>query len=169
MLTLSVVLRVFAVCVLGWLAVVDVRVRRLPDVGVLAVAALFFVDALAMRMSLATVGLHLGIALAVYVFCALLFALKMLGGGDAKLAAVLFLWTGPGMALPTLTLISVTGTFVGLTSLATSGMDPSAFNGPLRALAMFSSRRGVPYGVALAVGGGAAILLPALLPFVFRH
>lgn len=169
MFALSVALRFFAVGVLGWLAVVDVRVRRLPDTGVLAVAALFVVDALAMRMPLLAVGRHFGVALAVYLVCALLFALKMLGGGDAKLAAVLFLWVGPGMLLPTLTLISVTGTLVGLTSLATSGMDPAAFRGPLRALAMFSGRRGVPYGVALAIGGGTAILLPALLPFVLTH
>jgi len=169
MLALSLAVRLTAVCVLGWLAVVDVRARRLPDAGVLAVAVLFLADALATRLSLAAVGLHFGVALAVYVVCALLFALKLLGGGDAKLAAALFLWAGPGLSLPMLTLISVTGTLVGLTSLATSGMEPAAHGGPLRALAMFSSRRGVPYGVALALGGGAAILLPALLPFVFRH
>jgi len=169
MIALSIAVRVAAVCLLGWLALVDVRARRLPDGGVLTVALLFFADALATRMPLAAVGIHLGIAFAVYALCALLFALKLLGGGDAKLAAALFLWAGPAMLLPMLTLISVTGTLVGLTSLATSGMEPAAHRGALRALALFSGRRGVPYGVALAAGGGAAILLPAVLPFVLRH
>jgi prepilin peptidase CpaA len=35
----------------------------------------------------------------------------------------------------------------------------------MRALAMFSGARGVPYGVALALGGGLVIVLPALMPF----
>jgi len=169
MFALSVAARLVAVCLLGWLAVVDVRARRLPDAGVLALALLFFADALAARMPLATVGVHVGVALAVYALCALLFALKLLGGGDAKLAAALCLWAGPALLLPMLTLISIAGALVGLTSLATSGMEPAAHRGALRALALFSGRRGVPYGVALAVGGGAAILLPAVLPFVFRH
>jgi prepilin peptidase CpaA len=36
----------------------------------------------------------------------------------------------------------------------------------MRALAMFSGARGVPYGVALALGGGVVIVLPALLPLL---
>jgi prepilin peptidase CpaA len=55
---------------------------------------------------------------------------------------------------------------VSLVSLATRNMNPSQRFVPLRALAMFSAARGVPYGVALAFGGGLVIVLPALLHLI---
>lgn len=70
------------------------------------------------------------------------------------------------MSLPALTLISVIGTVVSLISLATRAMNPVQRFMPMRALAMFSGARGVPYGVALALGGGIVIVLPALMPFI---
>jgi prepilin peptidase CpaA len=115
-------------------------------------------------MSLSNVLEHLLLAFGVFIVCAVLFALKMLGGGDAKLASVIFMWAGPNLWLPALTLISVIGTLVSLVSLATRYMDLDQRSLPMRALAMFSGARGVPYGVALALGGGSIIMLPALLP-----
>ncbi|SAK97035.1 peptidase A24A, prepilin type IV [Caballeronia calidae] len=162
---LSLAIRLIVLCVLLWLAVIDVRSRRLPTKIVLSVGALFFVDALARRMPIDDVIVHLLLALGVFVFCAVLFAAKMLGGGDAKLASVIFLWAGLALSLPALTLISVIGTVVSLISLATRHMNPVQRFMPMQALALFSGTRGVPYGVALALGGGLVIVLPALLPF----
>jgi prepilin peptidase CpaA len=34
---------------------------------------------------------------------------------------------------------------------------------------MFSGARGVPYGVALALGGGSIIVLPSLLPLILSR
>jgi prepilin peptidase CpaA len=161
---LSLAIRLVVVFSLLWLAVVDVRVRRLPTPAVLVIGALFFVDALIVRMSLGNVLEHFLLALGVFIVCAALFALKMLGGGDAKLASVIFMWAGPSLWLPALTLISVIGTLVSLVSLATRHMESDQRSLPMRALAMFSAARGVPYGVALALGGGSIIMLPALLP-----
>jgi prepilin peptidase CpaA len=76
------------------------------------------------------------------------------------------LWVGSSLSLPALTLISVIGLGVSLISLATRYMDPAQRSPPLRALAMFSGARGVPYGVALALGGGSVIVLPAVLPLL---
>ncbi|MFT4432803.1 prepilin peptidase [Caballeronia sp. 15715] len=166
---LSLAIRLVVLCALLWLAVVDVRVRRLPTPAVLAIGALFFVDALIVRMSLGDALAHLLLAFGVFVVCAGLFAAKMLGGGDAKLASIIFLWAGAGLWLPTLTLISVIGTLVSLVSLATRNMNPDQHSGLMRALAMFSGTRGVPYGVALALGGGSIIVLPALLPLILTR
>lgn len=166
---LSLAIRLAVLCALIWLAVIDVRSRRLPTRVVLAVGALFFVDALTLRLSFDQVVTHLGLALGVFLVCAALFAARMLGGGDAKLAAIIFLWVGLSLALPALTLISVIGTVVSLISLATRNMNPDQPSRPLRMLAMFSGARGVPYGVALAVGGGAVIVLPALLPLFLKR
>jgi prepilin peptidase CpaA len=146
----SLAIRLLVLCVLLWLAVVDVRVRRLPNGAVFAIGVLFFIDAL--------------VALGVFAVCAALFAARMLGGGDAKLAAVIFLWVGRDLSWSTFTLISLIGTVVALISLAARHIKPRQQSRPMRALAMFSSARGVPYGVALALGGGTVIVLSAALP-----
>lgn len=166
---LSLAIRLVVLCALLWLAVTDIRSRRLPTRVVLAVGALFFLDAATLRLTFDQVIVHLGLALGVFLVCAALFAAKMLGGGDAKLASVIFLWAGLSLALPALTLISVIGTVVSLVSLATRNMNPDQPSRPLRALAMFSGARGVPYGVALAFGGGVAIVLPAVLPLILKR
>ncbi|WP_407070649.1 A24 family peptidase [Paraburkholderia rhynchosiae] len=142
----------------------DVRTRRLPSRTVLMVGALFFLDALILRTSIGDIGMHVAIALCALVGCVAMFAAKIIGGGDAKLASVIFLWAGPGLSWPALALISIIGTFVSLVSLATRHMNSDQRSRPMRALAMFSAARGVPYGVALALGGGSVIVLPALLP-----
>ncbi|MGI4859157.1 MAG: A24 family peptidase [Janthinobacterium lividum] len=164
----SLALRLIALCALFWLAVVDVRERRLPTRIVLAIGGLFLIDAAVDRMPGASLLAHAALACCVFAVCALLFAARMLGGGDAKLAAVIFLWTGPALSLPTLALISVIGTLVSCVSLATRRLNDQQPSAPRRALAMFSSQRGVPYGVALALGGGTTIVLPAVLPFLTR-
>jgi prepilin peptidase CpaA len=160
---LSLAIRVVVVCALLWLAVFDVRFRRLPTKVVAGIGVLFFVDALVIRMPLDLVIAHLLLAVGVFAVCAALFAANVLGGGDAKLATVIFLWVGLGLSLAALSLISVIGTLVSLVSLATRRMNPDQHAQPLRSLAMFSGARGVPYGVALALGGGTVIVLPGLL------
>ncbi|MDR5762700.1 prepilin peptidase [Caballeronia sp. LZ035] len=166
MTVLSLIIRLAVIGALLWLAITDVRTRRLPTSIVLTIGALFFIDALVAGMPLDDLISHLSLAVLVFLVCALLFAAKMLGGGDAKLASVIFLWVGFGLSLATLTLVSVIGTVVSLVSLATRNMNPSQRSMPLRALAMFSASRGVPYGVALAFGGGLVIMLPALLHLI---
>jgi prepilin peptidase CpaA len=166
---LSLAIRLAILCALLWLAVVDVRTRRLPTRVVLTIGALFFVDALILRMSPHDVVMHLLVTLAVFLACAALFAANMLGGGDAKLASVIFLWAGPGLSLPALTLISVVGTLVSLISIGTRSMNPHQRSPVLQALAMFSAARGVPYGVALAIGGGSIIVLPSVLPLILSR
>ena len=166
---MSLAIRVLVLCALLWLAVFDLRYRRLPTKVVLAVGALFFVDALIVGMPLKDMATHAVLALAVFVVCAALFVAKMLGGGDAKLAAVVFLWAGTSLSLPALTLISLIGTVVSLVSLATQHMHQDHRSPPLRALAMFSGKRGVPYGVALSLGGGSIIVLPPVMHWLLMR
>jgi prepilin peptidase CpaA len=161
---LSLAIRLVVLCALIWLAVVDVRVRRLPSRQIIVIGLLFFIDAMVTHLSPGNVLRHFLLALCVFAVCAALFAANLLGGGDAKLAAIIFLWAGPGLSLPALVLISATGLLVSLLSLATRRMHPDQHSSPMRALAMFSAAHGVPYGVALAFGGGLVIVLPTLLP-----
>ena len=166
MLLLSLAIRLIVLCTLLWLAVIDVRDRHLPTRIVLVLAVLFFADALVTRLPLHDLLTHVLVAFAVFLLCAVLFAMKLLGGGDAKLGAVIFLWAGTLFMLPALLLISIIWTVVSLISLATRKMDIGHTNPFLRGVAMFSCVRGVPYGVALALGGAAVIVLPALWPVI---
>ncbi|MFD2234516.1 prepilin peptidase [Phaeospirillum tilakii] len=86
------------------------------------------------------------------------------GGGDVKLAGVVLLWAGPALAPAALTVIALSGLALTLTMLATRPLrrrtgGPAAPRGMLAAL---DDRRGVPYGVPLALGGLAVTLPPWL-------
>jgi len=171
MSVLSLVVRLGVVGTLVWLAVTDVRERRLPNKGGLAVAILFFIDAALLHVSLSSVGGHVMAAAVVGILCVGLYLMHMLGGGDVKLGTAISLWVGGNMLVVALTLmlIAATGLLVALIGLATRRLDPASCFGPMRNLAFFSCRRGVPYGVALAVGGSAAVLLPMWLPWAATH
>jgi prepilin peptidase CpaA len=112
------------------------------------------------------------VALAAFVIGFGLFALRWLGGGDVKLAAVIFLWTGAPLAWPVLLLISALGLPVAMFSMLAArfvkrrGQSTTQHQDSpqrMRRLAnWWSAKRGVPYGVALALGGGTGLWLPVI-------
>ena len=141
-----------ATILLVWAAVSDVRTRRIPNLSVIALIALFVPWAMAGDLAGVLSALEAGgIALAVTF---VLYLSKVFGAGDSKLFTACALYAGMGY-LPFLALAMVlTGGVIALISLASQ---------PQRALVMFTMRgkgdygRGVPYGVAVAVGAMVAI------------
>lgn len=147
--------------VLAWAGVSDIISRRIPNLAVLALIGLYAVWAmigagggLPSAFGAAAIGFAVGYGL--YLF-------KVMGAGDVKLFAATALFTGLSY-LPLFALATVlTGGAIALVSLATR---------PRRALAMWSLRgkgdfgRGIPYGVAIAVGGGFVLwgALSRMLP-----
>ncbi len=106
----------------------------------------------------------LGVGTAVLVVAVVLWHRRLIGGGDAKLLAVLAVWAGPGRVVPFLLVTAVAGGALALAWLwhrrigwtllvpfhaALAGRLPSW-------LAASSAGRpaGLPYGVAIAIGGG---------------
>ncbi|WP_157017539.1 A24 family peptidase [Mesorhizobium xinjiangense] len=100
-------------------------------------------------------GLHFLVMAAVLAFTFTLFALNVMGGGDAKLMAASALWMGPGMAL-----VDYLFTATMLGGALTLGLLLFR-NSPL---AIFAGRSiftqhladasvGIPYGIALGAGG----------------
>lgn len=171
-------IRFIACAALLVLAAWDIRYRRLPNWLVAIVGSLYFLDALVAGDAPALMLNHFLTALAAFAIGFVLFALRCLGGGDVKLAAALFLWTGTALAWPVLMLISGIGLPVALFSLFASwavkrqavravNKGETQFHASPRALRRFtgwwSAKRGVPYGVALALGGGAGVWLPVML------
>lgn len=143
-----------ATVVLASLAAQDLRDRRLSNRAVLAFAMLYFVAAALAREGLAPLAGHVATAAAMLLLFGGLRHAGWIGGGDVKLAAAVFLWAGPTLAFPVLTIVGAGGALCGLAALAAVAWQRRT--APARAVAA----RGVPYGVALALGGALAVWAP---------
>jgi prepilin peptidase CpaA len=134
--------------VLAWASFCDVRSRTIPNWSVLIIAALFAPWAL-LHWGPSALSMLAAAAIALVVGVGL-YALGMVGAGDAKLFAAVALFAGLGHLLVLVLATALAGGAIALVSLATR---------PRRALSMIALRgegdfgRGVPYGVAISVGG----------------
>ena len=84
-----------------------------------------------------------------------LFAMRAMGGGDAKLLAATALWMGLGQPLAQYLLVSaVLGGFLTLAILALRGSPLATVVGAHRLAAHFTDpKAGIPYGIALGAAG----------------
>jgi len=144
--------------VLVWASVSDIRARRIPNASVLAVLALFVVEAIINRGAGLLSSFGAG-AIALVVTFALYAFNEIIGAGDAKLFSAAALFAGLA-ALPALAF--ATALFGGLVAVV------SILTRPRRALVMLQLRgkgdfgKGVPYGVAIAAGTAIVIWAPYL-------
>ena len=132
----------------------DLLTMRISNKLVLFLVASFCVLALVIEMPLAQFALHVACALVVLVVGFTFFALRWIGGGDAKLAAATTLWLGFGLTLPYLAYTALLGGALTLAILMLRRL-------PLMPLItrfswlerLHDKKQGVPYGVAIAVAG----------------
>lgn len=106
------------------------------------------------------VGSHIGAGLLVLMVTGAMFALKQLGAGDSKFAAVIALWVGLTGLVPFLFYMALTGGVVAGISLALRKWKP--VSDPVEGGWIDAAQKGsgkVPYGIAIAVG--------ALFAFVY--
>lgn len=149
-------IKIVACWILVSLAVSDLRFRRLPTIAVAGFAALYCAHAVFATTGTAALGAHAAAGGIAFAVAALLFAFGWIAGGDAKLAAAVFFWAGPTHAAEVFFIVSVCGLMVALAMLAAGAVLRHASHAP-RWLSWLAPARGVPYGVALASGGVAAI------------
>lgn len=84
---------------------IDLREYRIPNQLVLALASLFVLYAL-LDLHWPSWKWDLGFVTIMFVVLLVFYALGWMGGGDAKLLAVAFLWTGSSGALPFVILLA---------------------------------------------------------------
>lgn len=102
---------------------------------------------------------HLGTGGAAFVLALGLGLLGWMGGGDVKLAAAVFTWAGPRHGVAVLVLVTVAGLALAVLGLLADRLARLSLPAwAARGLGLISPERGVPYGVALALGGAAAAL-----------
>lgn len=151
-----------ACALLSMLALSDLRRRRLPNAIVAAFAMLYVVHAWLAAPTRIGFELHLVTGVAALMLAAALFRFGWLGGGDAKLFGAVFLWSGPAHAATVFFIVSLFGLMLALVQIAVGRVQRDA-SAP-GALAWLAPAHGVPYGLALAIGGIAAVWLPASSP-----
>lgn len=121
----------------------------------LILGATFLVVAAITGMDMVTFGWHLAAGMSVLVVTFILFAIGGMGGGDAKLLAATSLWMGMNLSL--LEYLAGSAVLGGILTIAILSFRAS----PLSMIAghnMFlrnftASAKGVPYAIALGVGG----------------
>lgn len=157
-------LLIFPVLVLG-AALRDATSYTIPNWISLALAGAFPVAALALGLPLPTIGLNLAVGLAALVAGVAMFALRWIGGGDAKLFAAAALWLGVAAAPTYLAVVGIAGgaLAVGLLALRSTYIQPYMPTGPAWFARLVQPGENVPYGVAIAVGALAAFPGSALV------
>jgi prepilin peptidase CpaA len=93
------------------------------------------------------------------------FALRYIGGGDAKFMAAIVLLIGAHDFLTFTMLMSVVGAVLAMLMLAMKHSPLPAYLGPRFAAFAFTTKVQVPYGVAISVAG--SVILVAQLYFNF--
>ncbi|MBL8542296.1 MAG: prepilin peptidase [Hyphomonadaceae bacterium] len=142
----------------------DVASLTIPNWISIALVALFPVAALAAGLSFADIGMHLLFGFGVLVVGFFLFQAGVFGGGDAKLLAAASIWSGFTAFWPLISWMVFAGGFMALAILAARQFVPQAETNPPFVNRLLTGKTGIPYGLAIMIGGLAAIPSMALLP-----
>jgi prepilin peptidase CpaA len=144
---------------MAYAAASDLLTMLIPNRVSLALVAGFVVLAATGSMTWGEVSVHLAAGLAVLAATFTLFALGVIGGGDAKLAAATALWIGFDGLPDYLLAASILGGILTLAILAVRAHPlPRRIARLPFALHLHDARTGIPYGIALA--GAALIVFP---------
>jgi prepilin peptidase CpaA len=146
--------------VLGWAAFTDVRSRRIPNWCVIAVIGLFGVWALSVGGANVVSALEAaGIA---FVVSFGLYSFKIMGAGDSKLFTAVALFAGMGYLPLLVVATTLTGGAIALVILASQPTRTLVVLQTLgkREVSRSVMNRGVPYGLAIAIGGLIVVWAP---------
>ena len=141
-------------------AAYDLAAYRIPNWVCAAMAAAFLPVAILSGMSFGAIGFSLLIGIAMLLVGMVLFALKWVGGGDAKMLAAAALWVGidkSGSMFGVLNYVVAAGLIGGVFALLLLSYRrmplPATFAGQPWLMRLHSASEGIPYGVALAGAG----------------
>jgi prepilin peptidase CpaA len=139
----------------GW----DMASYTIPNFLPAALIAVFVAFAVTSGMAPAAIGVHALAGLAGLAMGFALFAFGLIGGGDAKLFAVIVLWLGFRDLLDYTLMTSVFGGALAVALIGLRNLPmPAVISGQGWLTRLLDPRSGIPYGVALAAG--ALVILP---------
>lgn len=152
---------------LAMAAFFDILTMKIPNRVSVVLALSFFAVAPFSGMDLVTFGWSIVAGVAVFSACFALFALNVMGGGDAKILSASALWYGLNTDL--FAFLVYTGLFGGglaLIILVIRANQNTLLVSPIPIpMHFFTDRAGIPYGVAI----GAAALVTYPDTAIFLH
>ncbi len=155
------------VLLLATAAVTDIWQFKIPNAVSIALVVLFFPTALLLPLEVDWLS-HIGAALVMFVAGVVAFALRWMGGGDAKLIAAVSLWAGFQHLLQFLFYFALAGGALALFLLVLRQVvsllpvaRPALAAGSLPRLLVKGEH--IPYGVAISCG---AVILGFGLPIL---
>lgn len=142
----------------------DVTTMTIPNWVSLALIGLFFPTALAAGLPLETVGMNVGVGIAALLIGMVMFALRWVGGGDAKMMAAASLWLGLEGGTQFLLWTGIAGgLFAVFLMQARQWGQAYAMRAPAWVGRLLEPKGDIPYGVAICAGALAAFPSCALM------
>jgi prepilin peptidase CpaA len=141
LLTAGAVSDLFRYLIPNWIALL---------LAILAVPALLLAG-----VDLAGLAWHLAVGLIVLVVASILFFRGLLGGGDAKLLAAAACWTGWPMVVPFVVYTAIAGGVLAIVMIVVRRPFRNQDVHVDWLSSLLSRNSGIPYGIAIAVGGWA--------------
>jgi prepilin peptidase CpaA len=144
---------IFPLC-LSVAAFSDLFTMTIPNRVSLILIASFVIVAPLLGMSLPVIGMHFAGAAVVFAVCFALFALNIMGGGDAKLLTAAALWFGYDQSLMTfLVYVAYIGGLVtiAILILRSQRQTINAMGLPIPDSLLIAKK--IPYGIAIGIGG----------------
>ncbi|HRP10099.1 MAG TPA: prepilin peptidase [Terricaulis sp.] len=138
-------------------ACTDVASLTIPNWVSLALTGAFPLFAFATGYEAGEIGLHVLFGFAVLAAGFALFQFNVIGGGDAKLLAAAAVWTGLGAFAPFVIWTALAGGVFALALLIGRNYAGVFAAAPPFVYRLFTPKTGVPYGVAIMIGGLMAI------------
>lgn len=152
-MTEAAVFLVFPLC-LAYAAISDLLTMTIPNRVSLILACSFFLLASFSGLAWPVIGMHLAGAAIVFVACFALFALNVMGGGDAKLLSAAALWFGLGIPLLQFMIdVAYVGGAVTILILALRWRAQTIMAMGLPVPHSLLHAKKIPYGIAIAIGG----------------
>ena len=146
----------------------DISTMTIPNWISLVLILAFLGLAIPAGMTMSEIGIHIAIGMAALIAGFLLFAVGFVGGGDAKFLAATSLWIGTGLYLHYFFFATLAGGALALSLILVRQFPLPIFLLKQEWIArLHHSENGIPYGVALSIGGLLVFFQTPLFRLVF--
>ncbi|MDK1492379.1 prepilin peptidase [Sinorhizobium sp. 7-81] len=163
------ILVIFPFC-LAFAAFTDLFTMTIPNrVSGILFCAFVAVAPLA-GLGIEQIGIHIMAATLVFAVCFCLFAVKVMGGGDAKLLTASAIWFGLNASLAMfLFYVSIFGAILTLVVLFLRKQENAILATGVPVPHLLLTAKKIPYGIAIALGGFAAYPSSPLMRVMFAQ
>jgi prepilin peptidase CpaA len=132
----------------------DLLTFKIPNWIPIALLLAYLVCAVYLQFSFTQIGVDLLCALVVLVIALALFTFNLVGGGDAKLATASVLWIGPeNLSSYGVVVALIGGVVTGIVIVFRFSHVPDWLSSSPVFAQLADKTKGIPYGIALALGG----------------